>query len=274
MVSPTERRRAVRAVAMQHQASERRVCRALGVHRSLVRYASRRRELEGLSEALEKHACDRPRFGYRRLTVMLRREGFAVNHKRVYRLYRAAGLAVRRRKRRRIALGRVRPAACPARPNERWSADFMHDALADGRRLRLFNVVDDATREGLAVEVASGFSGACVARALDRIAEQRGYPKALLLDNGPEFTSGVLEQWAYDRGVQLHFTRPGTPSDNAFIESFNGRVRDECLNQHWFRTLPDARQICAEWLHDYNHVRPHSALGLIPPKEYLSRLGL
>lgn len=219
-------------------------------------------------------ARERPRFGYRRLYVRLRREGLMVNHKRVYRLYRAEGLAVRKRKRKRINATQRQPHALPTRPNQRWSMDFVSDGLGNGRRFRTLNVVDDFSRECLAIEADFSLPGARVVRVLDQLIEVRGKPEAIVIDNGPEFAGRALDAWAYERGVALLFIRPGKPIENAFIESFNGRFRDECLNQHWFLSMKHARALISAWKEDYNTVRPHSALGNMPPAEYLqSRIG-
>jgi putative transposase len=212
-------------------------------------------------------AAQRPRFGYRRLYVLLRREGCRSNRKRVYRLYRGLGLAVRRKQRKRVAQANRRPRMVPIVANLQWSMDFMRDTLASGRVFRTLNVVDDASRECLAIEVDTSLSGLRVGRVLDRVARQRGYPKRIVLDNGPEFTCRALDQWAYERGVELAFIRPGKPMDNGLVESFNGRFRDECLNLHWFISLDDARHRIESWRLDYNHVRPHSALGNRAPSK-------
>jgi len=214
-------------------------------------------------------ARERPRFGYRRVYVMLRREGFRVNHKRVYRLYRAEGLAVRKRKRKRINATQRQPHPLPTRPNQRWSMDFVSDGLANGRRFRTLNVVDDFSRECLAIEVDFSLPGERVARVLDTLIEVRGKPEAIVIDNGPEFAGKALDAWSYERGVALLFIRPGKPIENAFIESFNGRFRDECLNQNWFLSMKHARALISAWKEDYNYVRPHSALGNVPPAEYM-----
>jgi putative transposase len=224
-----------------------------------------------LKELLLQLAVERPRYGYRRLHVLVRREGLEVNHKRVYRLYRAEGLAVRRRRRRRLVRGRV-PLPSPAGPNERWSLDFMSDQLADGRVFRTLNVVDDFTRECWAIEVDTSLSGLRVVRTLERLVAEHGRPQALLTDNGPEFTSRAVEAWAYRNGVRLDFIQPGKPMQNAFVESFNGHFRDECLNEHWFGSLAEARDVIEEWRLDYNQVRPHSSLGDLTPEEYAARL--
>jgi len=201
--------------------------------------------------------------------VFLRREGVTVNHKRVYRLYREEGLAVRRRGRKRVAREARLPLPAPIGPNELWSLDFVSDALAWGRRIRLLCVIDAFTRESLAIEVDTSLPGTRVAQVLDQLITERGQaPEEIMLDNGPELTSLVLDQWAYERGVRLHFIEPGKPVQNAFVESFNGRLRDECLNEHWFLTLADARRLIEDWRVDYNRSRPHSSLGNLTPLEY------
>ena len=248
--------------------SQRRACRLVGIPRSVARYEPCCTEPAGLRERLRELAAERRRFGYRRLGVLLRREAFAVNHKRVYRLYREEGLAVRRRKRlRRCGRGRVaRPV--PVEANQRWSMDFVSDSLADGRRVRILTMVDDFTRECLAMEVDTSLPGLRVARVLDQVGQVRGLPKMITVDNGPEFAGRALDAWAYERRVQIHFIEPGKPVQNAYIESFNGRLRDECLNEHWFRSLHQAREIIEAWREDYNGVRPHSALGNRTPLEF------
>lgn len=192
-----------------------------------------------------------------------------MNHKRVYRLYRDEGLSVRRRGRKRVAREVRLPLPAPIGPNELWSLDFVSDALAWGRRIRLLCVIDAFTRESLAIEVDTSLSGQRVACVLDRvIAERDQAPVEIVLDNGPELTSKALDQWAYERGVHLRFIEPGKPVQNAFVESFNGRLRDECLNEHWFLTLADARRLIEDWRMDYNRTRPHSSLGNLTPLEY------
>jgi putative transposase len=233
-----------------------------------------RRQDEPLRAALRAVAMARPRFGYRRLHVLLRRDGWACNHKRVYRLYRAECLAVRRRRRRKLAAGCRVVLPVPTRPHARWSMDFMGDTLARGRTFRTLNIVDDGSRECLAIEVDHGLSGQRVARVLSHLATTRPLPQQIVVDNGPEFTSRALDAWAYAHGVELHFIRPGKPVDNAFIESFNGKFRDECLNGHWFLDLTEARTTIEAWRRDYNEVRPHSALGNRTPTEYAAQAGL
>jgi putative transposase len=213
-------------------------------------------------------AEQRRRFGYRRLTILLRREGLRVNHKRVYRLYREDGLAVRRRRRKRIMRTSTAPLPPATRLNQRWTMDFIEDRLVPGRKFRTFNVMDAFSRRGLTSEVDTSLPGSRVVEVLDRLADQRGRPEELVLDNGPEFIGRALAQWADTHGVRLHFITPGKPVQNAYIESFHGRFRDECLNEAWFLSLSDARRIIEAWRQDYNTVRPHSALGYLTPAEF------
>lgn len=240
--------------------------------RSSARYRSRRPVDSALRARLRTLAHQRPRFGYRRLTVLLRREGERINHKRVYRLYRAEGLAVRRRRRKRVSITNRVVLPAPHRPGQQWAMDFMSDTLANGRSFRTLNIVDTYTRECVAIEVDTSLPGARVVRRLDQVREQRGQPESIIIDNGPEFAGQALDAWAYQHGIQLQFIRPGKPIENAYVESFNGRFRDECLNQHWFVDLEDARHIIAAWRNDYNHTRPHSALGNQPPAVFAERL--
>lgn len=268
MVRPAVRRRAVEAARTEYGLTERRACALIRIDRSSFRYRSRRPDESELRERLRALAVQRPRFGARRLCVLLRREGTVVNHKRVERLYRLEGLTVRRRKRKRVAgvLRQTRPQA--ERVNQRWSMDFTHDATADGRAFRTLNIVDDFSRECPAIAVARSISGARVVDVLERLADQRGLPQGIVVDNGPEFASRALDAWAYRRGVQLLFIEPGKPVQNAFVESFNGSFRDECLNQHWFETLDDAVRLIETWRLDYNRTRPHSSLGDLTPEEF------
>jgi putative transposase len=253
--------------------SQRRACEVLGVARSTVRYESRRAD-DPIREPLRVLAARPPRFGYRRLGILLRREGWRVNDKRVYWLYREERLAVRRKGRRKLTAGARIVLAAPTEPHQRWSTDFMGDTLASGRTFRTLNLVDDGSRECPAIEVDFGLSGERVTRVLDNVAKTQPLPKVIVVDNGPEFTSKALDAWAYRHGVELHFIRPGKPVDNAFIESFNGKFRDECLNENWFQDLEDARQKIETWRPDYNTVRPHSALGNRTPAEYAAAVGL
>lgn len=269
---PAQRRAAVQVLQERFGFSQRRACRLVGAGRASVRYRSRGSKDDGaLRERLRELAAARPRFGYRRLHVLLRREGLTVNHKRVARLYRAEGLAVRRRKRK--SRGRIRRGRPPAPhgANEQWALDFLEDALASGRKIRLLSIIDVFTREALSLEVDTSLPGRAVVRGLDRLRAQRPLPSRLVLDNGPELISRVLEQWAHDHGVTLHFIDPGKPTQNAHCESFHGRLRDECLNEHWFLSLGEARRIVEAWRRDYNQARPHSALGYQTPVEFAHR---
>lgn len=248
--------------------SERQACALVGIYRSTLRYQSRLPDQdEALSSRIVELAQERRRFGYRRIHALLRREGVKVNHKRVYRLYRAAELAVKRRKRRKGVMVPREPLTLPVRRNEVWSMDFVMDSLANGRRLKVLTVVDDCTKEAVDLVADFGISGHYVTRILDQVARFRGYPKAVRTDQGPEFTGRALDQWAYQHGVQLKLIQPGKPTQNAFIESFNGKFRDECLNEHWFHTLDHARVIINQWRKDYNECRPHSMLGYKTPAE-------
>jgi putative transposase len=206
------------------------------------------------------------------LHTLIGREGLQVNHKRVYAVYRDAGLQVRRRRRKRLTRGQRVPLPAPSRRGERWSMDFMLDTLADGRGFRTLNIVDDCTRECVAIEVDRSLPGLRVVRVLDRLAETIGLPEILVMDNGPEFSGRALDTWAYARGVQLRFIRPGKPIENAFVESFNGKFRDECLNEHWVASVAEARAIIEAWRIDYNTVRPHSALRKATPEQFANSL--
>jgi putative transposase len=203
--------------------------------------------------------------------VLLRREGWAVNHKRLYRLYRAEGLAVRPRKRKRLAATARAPLRRPTQADQLWTMDFTQDALASGRKFRTLNLMDGYTREALAIEADTSLPGVRVVRVLERLRQTRGVPAQIQVDNGGEFTSRVVDQWAFQRGVKLHFIDPGPPVQNAYIESFNGKFRDECLNENWFVSVAEARQRIEAWRRDYNQVRPHSSLGYQTPEEFAAR---
>ena len=255
-------------VEVQYQMSERHACRLLGVGRSTHRYRARQDRDAALRTRLKELAARRMRFGYRRLTAMLLREGMPANHKRVYRLYREEGLAMRIRQRRRIRWSGavVKPAA--SEPNERWSMDFVTDCVSSGKVIRMLTIVDDCTRECPGIEVDTSLGGLRVRRVLDRIVSERGLPEAIVLDNGPEFRGRALAAWSEERGVRLEFIQPGKPVQNAYIESFNGRLRDECLNANWFTSLSDARRKVEAWRLDYNQQRPHSSLNYLSPAEF------
>jgi putative transposase len=270
-VRPEAKRTVVRFWREEKGLSERRACHLIGLDRSTQRYCRRADRNAELRQRLRALAEQRRRFGYRRLHVLLRREGHVVNKKRVQRLYQQEGLSLRgrRRKKRFAGLRVVLPG--PQQPNQRWSMDFMADALADGRRFRLLNVVDDFTRECLVIEPGRSLTGRSVVAALERIALERGYPSVVLSDNGPEFCSRVVDEWAHRCGVKLQFIRPGKPVENAFVESFNGKCRDECLNEHVFVTIEQARCQLEAWRLDYNRSRPHSSLGNLTPEVYAQK---
>ncbi|MFQ6017067.1 MAG: IS3 family transposase [Kiloniellaceae bacterium] len=272
LVRPAGKRNVVLRLVQAHGLSQRRACRLADLNLSTWQYAPRKQERPGLRERIKELAALRRRFGYRRLHALLRREGWRVNHKAVHRIYVEEGLQVRKRKTKRVGRGERRPMLVPEAANDRWSMDFEHDVLASGQRFRTLNIVDDCTRECPAIEVDTSLPGARVVRLLERLAETRGLPKELVIDNGPELISKALDQWAYRNGVRLHFIEPGKPIQNAFIESFNGKFRDECLNEHWFLNLRDARETIEAWRRDYNTERPHSSLGYITPEEFASSL--
>lgn len=273
MVTPRQGREAAAFVQTEFKLSRRRACRVVGLNRSTSYLKSRRPDEGELRDRLRALAGERPRFGYRRLTILLRREGRRVNHKRVYRLYRLEGLAVRRKKRKKlVSASRVQQPPV-TRPNERWNMDFVEDQLADGRKLRTLTIVDEFSRLCPRIEVDTSLGGARVVRALDELLAVVGKPSCLRVDNGPEFIGKALDIWAYQNGVALDFTRPGKPTDKAHVESFNGKFRDECLNQSYFLSVPDARAIIEAWRVDYNQNRPHSALGGLTPNEFLEQVG-
>jgi putative transposase len=245
--------------------SERRACAILGFDRTSVRYRSRRGDDADLRRRLCALAGERRRFGWRRLMILLAREGIAPNHKKLRRVYGEERLQVRRRGGRKRALGTRAPMTLPQGPNQRWSMDFVSDALGDGRRFRVLAIVDDFTRECLALVADMSLSGARVARELDALVAIRGKPLMVVSDNGTELTSTAILRWCQERRVEWHYIAPGKPTQNAFVESFNGRLRDECLNETLFRSLGHARAVLSAWRDDYNHVRPHGALhGLTP----------
>lgn len=250
--------------------SVRRSCELISLNRSTYQYTARiDPEDEILKKRLRELALQRPRFGSPRLTVLLRREFGPVNHKRVERLYAEEKLQVPiRRKRYRRRIIRSIPLLVPSQANERWSMDLMSDSLADGRRFRMLNIVDDFSRECIAIEVDTSIPGARVVRVLEHLGQIRELPRTVVLDNGTEFTSKAMLLWSENSGIRLHFIEPGKPSQNAFAESFNGKFRDECLNENWFDGMPDAREKIETWRVDYNTQRPHRSLRQLTPFEY------
>ena len=271
MVAPAVRREAVAQVRVAFEVSERRACSALGVDRTSVRYRSRRPDDATLRARLRELAVQRRRFGYRRLHILMIWEGLRMNHKKLRRLYREEGLQVRRRGGCKRALGTRAPIAIPQGLNQRWSLDFQSDALADGRRFRIFAVVDDFTRECLALVADTSLPSSRVVRELDAIVASRGRPAMCVSDNGTELTSRAILRWSQEMQVEWHYIAPGKPQQNAFVESFFGRLRDECLNETLFTSLAHAREVLSIWKDDYNTVRPHSGLGNLSPAAYAKR---
>jgi putative transposase len=258
MVTPATERKAVAHLVDAYGMSERRACKAIGCCRMTMRYQTTRADDASLRQRMRAIAQERRRFGYRRLHVLLKREGYLINHKKLFRLYREEKLTVRRRGGRKRAIGTRAPMLVPMMPNDRWSLDFVSDQLTDGRRFRILTVVDDCTRECLALVADTSLSGIRVARELDRLMVERGKPKMVVSDNGSELTSNAILTWADHSRVEWHYIAPGKPMQNAFIESFNGRLRDELLNETLFTSLAQARVGLGCWRADYNDARPHS----------------
>lgn len=252
--------------------SVHRSCRLALLQRSVWYGKSTARDQSALRQRIREIALSRPRFGYLRVLVMLKREGWQVGKKRVYRLYCLEGLQLRMKvkRRKRIALLRGK-APAPTGTNQNWSMDFVHDQMHDGRKFRILTVIDQWSRESVTLEANFRLTGRCVSHALDLAALHRGWPRAITVDNGTEFTSKALDEWAYKRGIKLDYTRPGKPTDNGLIESFNGRLRDEFLNVNEFITMQDVREKLRVWQDDYNHCRPHSSLGHLTPSEFVNR---
>ena len=271
MVEPAAQKAAVTHLVDSHRASQRRACRLLGAKRSRIRYRAKPRDEEELNGRVKALAGERQRFGYRRLTALLQREGRVVNHKRVHRICRELRLEVPKRRRKRLhRVAESMPAATHA--DQRWAMDFVSDNLADGRSIRCLTIADVYTRECLAIEVDTSLPSARVVRALERIVAERGRPEELRVDNGPEFISHTITSWCEQNKIRLWHIQPGKPRQNGHIESFNGRLRDECLNANWFVGLRDARQKIANWRVDYNECRPHSSLGYRTPSEFRAAL--
>ena len=266
------KRRAVRDVMDRHGLSERRACQLANLHRSVFQYEKEDGGDEALRRRLRELANERRRFGYRRLHILLQREGVEVNHKKLFRLYREERLTVRKRGGRKRALGTRRPILVPDRANQRWSLDFVSDALSDGQRFRVLCIVDDCTREALATVVDRSMSGRRMTRELDALIRRRGQPDLIVSDNGTEMTSHAVLRWCQDTGAGWPYIAPGKPMQNAFVESFNGRLRDECLNENLFGNLAEARRIIETWRIDYNINRPHTSLNGQTPTEFAQRL--
>lgn len=272
MRSP-QKREAVDHLNQAHGLSLSRACRLVGLSRSTAYYVSSRPDDRCVRDRLKELAKQKRRYGYLRLHYHLRKEGLVLNPKRTYRLYREEGLQVYKRKGRRRFKGERVPLQPAQGVNQRWSLDFMSDSLCTGRRFRTLNVGDDFSRENRGILPDFSISGARMARYLDELGETFGYPDEIVLDNGPECTSKAMFFWSEERGVKLNFIQPGKPMQNGFIESFNGKFRDECLNEHWFMSLEEARRVIEEWRTHYNEERPHSALGYQTPKEFAESYG-
>ena len=271
-MTPDAKREAVGYLQAAYGVSERRACSAMAVDRSTIRYESKRPDDTELRDQVRQIASERRRFGYRRIHVLLEREGIQVNLKKLRRIYSEEKLQVKRGGGRKRALGTRRPIEVPTAVNVRWSLDFVSNAFTDGRRFRILAVVDDFTRENLALIADTSLSGSRVVRELQALCEQRGYPKTIVSDNGTELTSTAVLKWVQETGIDWHYIQTRKPTQNAFIESFNGRLRDECLNETLFSSLRDARYELSRWREDYNQVRPHSALGNLSPAEFVKKL--
>ena len=274
MVTPVAKREAAAHLCTAHGVSQRRACKVLKVDRSSIRYRSIRPDDGALREAMKKVASERRRFGYRRIHLLLQRQGIAMNHKKLRRLYREEKLQVRRRGGRKRALGTRRPILLPDGINQRWSLDFVSDAFTDGRRFRVLAVVDDYSRECLALVADTSLSGHRVTRELDALIRLRGKPTTVVSDNGTELTSMAVLKWCQETDVGWHYIQPGKPMQNGFVESFNGSFRDECLNETLFSSLTEARAQIAAWKEDYNRNRPHSSLGNLTPCEFAMKMAL
>jgi putative transposase len=268
MVTPAAKREAVVHLCSAFEVSERRACTTLGTDRASVRYRGTRPDDAALRARLRELAAQRRRFGYRRLHILLTREGLIMNHKKLRRLYREERLAVRRRGSRKRALGTRAPMTIAQDANQRWSLDFLSDAFADGRRFRILAIVDDFTRECLALVADTSLPSLRVVRELDALLASRGRPALIVSDNGTELTSLAMLRWSQERQVAWHYIAPGKPQQNAFVESFNGRLRDELLNETLFTSLAHAREVLAFWRDDYNTVRPHSGLANLTPAAF------
>ena len=268
-MKPSRKRELAADLIERYGASLRRVCGALKLSRQTYLYQSSARDSTAVLMRMKEITQTRVHYGYRRVHVLLRREGFKDNYKRIYRLYKAQGLSLRYKRPKRNKAAQLRqPKTLASQINQMWSMDFVADNLFDGRKLRMLTVVDCCSRESLAIHVGQSLKGEDVASVLSQIVAQRGKPQTIKSDNGSEFISKVMDKWAYERGIELDFSRPGKPTDNAMVESFNGRLRQECLNEHWFMSLDDAQSKIEAWRGHYNETRPHSALNWMSPNEF------
>jgi putative transposase len=274
-LKPSRKRELAADLINRYGASMRKACAAIQLSRAVYLYQSGARDHTALVMRMKDIARTRVHYGYRRVHVMLKREGFKDNHKRVYRLYKEQGLTLRHKRPKRNKAAQLRqPKSLAQSINQIWSMDFVADNLFDGRKLRMLTVVDCYTRESLAIHVGQSLTGDDVVGVLEAIVRERGQPQTIKTDNGSEFISKVMDKWAYERGVELDFSRPGKPTDNAVVESFNGRLRQECLNEHWFMSLADAQDKIEAWRRFYNEARPHSALDWMTPTEFARHTGL
>ena len=267
---PKAKRAAAQWVAARFGLSERRVCRLLALDRNTLRYRRRGPEDAALRTRIREIAESKRRYGCPRIYVRLRREGWPVNHKKVERMYRDEGLSLRQRRRKKAAAVPRIALPQPTRPGLCYALDFVHDRLVTGRRFKCLTMIDPCSKEGPVIEVDVSIGGARVCRILERVFLTRPLPETLMLDNGPEFSGTALDAWAAQHGVHLHFIQPGKPVQNAFIESFNGKFRDECLNEHWFLTLQEAQLVIEAWRREYNEERTHSTIGDVTPQEFIT----
>lgn len=268
MVSPTLKRAWIDWLIQSHQFSQRRACKLVNLHRSVGRYKSRKKPDEAICQRIKEIAFERTRFGYRRIHHALKREGVKINHKKLFRIYRELGIKVKKRGNRKRCTGPRKPKIVAKSVNQVWSLDFMSDRLACGRRFRLLNVIDEFTRESLLMTIDTSISGSRVVRELEKLVAERGRPEQVISDNGTEFTSNSVLDWAAKESVEWHYISPGKPMQNGTVESFNGRVRDEFLNQNWFLSLEEAKELTKSWQEDYNTNRPHGSLNGMTPKEF------
>jgi len=269
-VKPSGKKQVVTHLIENHRISERLACSLVGLSRTAYRYLARSRDDLELRNRMKALAVEYPRYGYLLLHGLLKGEGLVINKKRTYRLYSEERLQVRTKKRKKLQRPRL-PTEVPTQVNERWSMDFVSDQLSNGRRFRVLNIVDDYSREMVGQLVSVSITGNQVARFLDELKVSRGLPKSLVCDNGTEFTSKAMFFWSKGSGVKLSFIQPGKPTQNAFVESLNGKFRNECLNQHWFRSIVEARWEIDKWREHYNNVRPHSSLNYLPPVAFAQR---
>lgn len=270
MVNPPGKKAAISYLLENYSISERHACRVVSIARSTMRYIGRvSEENKAITERLKQLASKKPRYGALRLHALLRREGFMINHKRTERLYQYLKLSLKQRSKKKRYRSELRvPMATPTGRNQQWGIDFVSDQLASGGRFRSLTIIDIFSKESPAIEVAKSLPASRVVQTLNRLSYTHGLPDVIVLDNGPEMISLVLDQWAYENNVKLQFISPGKPCQNGFTESFNGKFRDECLNMNWFKDMPDARTKIEDWRLEYNNERPHSSLGYLTPNEF------